>query len=168
MPEPDQPLPVALEPLWVEHLDGDLRGRVPLAHGAVDDPSVDDAEAALADDLPRVEVAGGLPELVVREELEAAVRRHGPELLHVLGYGQHQHPLRPHLPELRRGRRRPRGLICVARSGTQIIYISSMDAKRRTESRPTPLRSGTQVRLRTYLDGGTTTTTGAAGGCRRS
>jgi hypothetical protein len=96
----DQPLPVPLEALRVELLDGDLRGREPLAHRVVDKPSVDDAEAALADDLPGVEVAGGQPEVLVREELEEPVRRHRPELLHVLGHGQR--PLRHHLPQLRR------------------------------------------------------------------
>jgi hypothetical protein len=94
-----QPLPVPLQALRVELLHGDLRR-------PVDQPEVDDAEAALADDLSRVEVARGLPELVVREQLQVPVPRHGPELLHVPGNGQR--PLRRHLAKLRRdGRRRP-------------------------------------------------------------
>lgn len=74
----DQPFPVALVAEGVELLDGD--------DGAMDEALVDDAEAALADDLFGAEVGGGGPELVVGELLEVGpVRRHGPELLHVLG-----------------------------------------------------------------------------------
>ena len=98
----DQPFPVALVAEGVELLDGD--------DGAMDEALVDDAEAALADDLFGAEVGGGGPELVVGELLEVGpVRRHGPELLHVLGHGQHhRRRLRHRLPQPRRRRRRRR------------------------------------------------------------
>ena len=137
MPEPDQPLPVALEALRVEHLDGDLRGRVPLAHGAVDDPSVHDAEAALADDLPRVELAGGLPELVASSYVKSLRRPYADMVRNSstsLGTASTSIPSDPTFLSFEgaaAGLGASSACIRGAIGNADHIYISSMDAKRR-------------------------------------